>query len=58
MARQRCDQRVNRFSCNYSDALEGSICTFCEEGELLRDSFKGNDAVICDACGTPGAQVW
>ena len=39
-------------------ALEGRACAFCEEGELLRGSYKGNDAVICDACGTPGAQVW
>lgn len=39
-------------------ALEGSTCAFCEEGELLQSSFKGNDAVVCDVCGTPGAQVW
>jgi len=40
------------------EALEGNMCTFCEAGVLLRDSYKGNQAVICDSCHTPGAQVW
>ncbi|SEV81640.1 HVO_A0556 family zinc finger protein [Natrinema salifodinae] len=40
------------------DALDGADCSFCEEGVLVRDSYHGNAAVICDDCHTPGAQVW
>ncbi|WP_169331193.1 HVO_A0556 family zinc finger protein [Natrinema versiforme] len=40
------------------DALEGTDCSFCDGGELVQDSYKGNDAVVCDVCGTPGAQLW
>ncbi len=39
-------------------ALEGADCAFCAEGELVRDVYKGNAAVVCDACETPGAQSW
>ncbi|OAQ54147.1 hypothetical protein HTG_01040 [Natrinema mahii] len=40
------------------DALEGTNCTFCDDGELVRGEYKGNTAVICDSCETPGAQFW
>ena len=39
-------------------ALEGNACSFCDTGTLVRDCYKGNAAVICDECQTPGAQVW
>lgn len=39
-------------------ALEGQECSFCGDGKLVRNTYKGNDAVICDACDTPGAQFW
>ncbi|GAB3021995.1 HVO_A0556 family zinc finger protein [Natronobiforma cellulositropha] len=38
--------------------LEHSSCTFCDDGVLVRDVYKGNDAVVCANCGVPGAQVW
>ncbi|WP_435552679.1 HVO_A0556 family zinc finger protein [Natrinema sp. CGMCC1.2065] len=38
--------------------LEGQACAFCEEGQLVRGSYKGNTAALCDECGTPGAQLW
>ncbi|WP_222912802.1 HVO_A0556 family zinc finger protein [Natrinema sp. SYSU A 869] len=40
------------------DALEGRTCSFCEKGKLVQDIYKGNDAVICDVCATPSAQLW
>ncbi|WP_338041766.1 HVO_A0556 family zinc finger protein [Natrinema versiforme] len=40
------------------EALEGNACSYCKGGRLVQDSYKGNEAVICDECGTPGAQVW
>ncbi|MFB1066364.1 HVO_A0556 family zinc finger protein [Natrinema sp. H-ect4] len=39
-------------------SLEGTDCSFCADGELTQDTYKGNDAVVCDACDTPGAQFW
>ncbi|WP_323171060.1 HVO_A0556 family zinc finger protein [Natrialba sp. PRR66] len=38
--------------------LEGRPCPACTDGELERDRYKGNRAVVCDSCGTPQAQVW
>lgn len=38
--------------------LEGGRCTFCERGELVREVYKSNDAVVCRNCGVPGAQSW
>ena len=40
------------------DALEGTNCPFCDNGTLVRSVYKGNTAVVCDACDVPGAQVW
>ncbi|WP_175607220.1 HVO_A0556 family zinc finger protein [Natrinema saccharevitans] len=40
------------------EALEGERCSFCDRGRLVRGSYKGNAAVICDTCETPGAQLW
>ncbi|AFZ72257.1 HVO_A0556 family zinc finger protein [Natronobacterium gregoryi] len=40
-------------------ALEGRSCPTCDDGGTLeRATYKGNAAVICDACGTPRVQVW
>ncbi|WP_345783334.1 HVO_A0556 family zinc finger protein [Natrialbaceae archaeon AArc-T1-2] len=38
--------------------LEHSDCAFCSDGSLNQMMFDGNDAVVCDNCGTPAAQVW
>ncbi|WP_165874786.1 HVO_A0556 family zinc finger protein [Natrarchaeobius oligotrophus] len=38
--------------------LEGRSCPSCDDGELERGTYKDNEAVICDDCGTPRAQVW
>ncbi|WP_305080117.1 HVO_A0556 family zinc finger protein [Natronolimnobius sp. AArcel1] len=40
------------------DALEGGVCSFCGDGELVRNTYKDNDAVVCSNCHTPGAQNW
>ncbi|RZV11167.1 hypothetical protein BDK88_2405 [Natrinema hispanicum] len=40
------------------ELLEGTSCSFCEDGHLVQERYKGNEAVICSGCGTPGAQVW
>ncbi|MFC4988884.1 HVO_A0556 family zinc finger protein [Saliphagus infecundisoli] len=37
-------------------ALEGDDCTHCDSGTLTRDVYKGDDAVVCEACGVPGAR--
>jgi len=39
------------------EALEGEPCQHCP-GTLERDTYKGNDAVVCPECGTPRAQLW
>ncbi|MFP8953799.1 HVO_A0556 family zinc finger protein [Natrialbaceae archaeon A-arb3/5] len=38
--------------------LEGRLCPACSDGELERETYKDNKAVVCDSCGTPQAQVW
>ncbi|NHN60070.1 MULTISPECIES: HVO_A0556 family zinc finger protein [Halorussus] len=38
--------------------LVGDGCAWCATGTLARDSFKGDDAVVCESCGTPAARVW
>lgn len=38
--------------------LEGRSCPNCDDGELERDTYKDKQAVVCDSCGTPRAQVW
>ncbi|EFW93245.1 hypothetical protein ZOD2009_05257 [Haladaptatus paucihalophilus DX253] len=38
--------------------LEGEECHWCSDGELVRDTYKGNEAVVCDTCETPAAQIW
>ena len=40
------------------ETLNRCDCAFCEDGQLVRGTFKGNDAVVCDACGAPGAQFF
>lgn len=40
------------------EALEGESCTFCDEGELVQGVYKGKNAVICESCETPTAQLW
>lgn len=37
--------------------LEGEPCQHCE-GTLERSTYKDNDAVVCDGCGTPRAQLF
>ncbi|WP_169732107.1 HVO_A0556 family zinc finger protein [Halostagnicola larsenii] len=38
--------------------LEGRECPSCADGRLERGRYKGNEAVICDTCETPRAQLW
>ncbi|WP_408959436.1 HVO_A0556 family zinc finger protein [Natrinema sp. 74] len=38
--------------------LEGRPCPNCSDGELERDTYKTKQAVVCDSCGMPQAQVW
>lgn len=38
--------------------LEGRSCPNCPDGELERDTYKDNRAIVCDSCGTPRVQVW
>lgn len=33
--------------------LEGSECSYCEEGELEQDTYKGSTAVVCGNCDVP-----
>lgn len=40
------------------EQLEHCSCKFCSDGALVRATFKGNDAVVCDCCGTPAVQLW
>jgi hypothetical protein len=38
--------------------LEGRKCQWCSDGRLERGTYKGNEAVVCDSCETPAAQMW
>ncbi len=38
--------------------LVGEKCQWCDNGTLVHDTYKGNEAAICDACETPAAQLW
>lgn len=38
--------------------LEGRSCKYCEAGTLERETYEGNDALVCESCGTPQAQIW
>ena len=40
------------------NALEGNTCSYCDEGTLIYRTFKGNDAIVCNSCETPSAQLW
>lgn len=33
--------------------LIGTACSYCDDGTLTDGTFKGDFAVLCDACGTP-----
>lgn len=52
-------EQASRFSQNnLLKQLEERDCEFCENGVFIVGSYKGNDAVICDTCGTPILQFW
>ncbi|WP_198667925.1 HVO_A0556 family zinc finger protein [Saliphagus sp. LR7] len=36
--------------------LEGRACTYCD-GDLVRERYKGDRAVVCVECGTPAARA-
>ncbi|ELY44315.1 HVO_A0556 family zinc finger protein [Natronorubrum sulfidifaciens] len=38
--------------------LEGRPCPYCAEGELTRDTYKENLAMVCANCETPHVQLW
>ncbi len=37
--------------------VEGTECAYCQ-GTLVSAQYKGNEAVVCDDCGTPAVQIW
>jgi hypothetical protein len=39
-------------------SLVGDDCDWCGAGTLERGEFKGDEAVVCDDCGTPVARIW
>lgn len=39
-------------------ALVGHECSWCVDGALARTEFKGDDAAVCENCGTPAVRVW
>ncbi|WP_343192868.1 HVO_A0556 family zinc finger protein [Haloterrigena sp. H1] len=51
--REQTDQ-----STKLLELLESTSCSFCDDGLLVRDRYKGHEAVVCSSCWTPGAQVW
>lgn len=44
--------------CDPLAQLEQDSCAFCAGGTLVRERYRGNDAVVCDQCGTPAMQLW
>lgn len=38
--------------------VEGTECTWCEDGRLIISSYKNDPAAVCSECGTPGVRVW
>ena len=38
--------------------LVGEKCQWCDDGTLVHETYKGNEAAICDCCETPTAQLW
>lgn len=40
------------------DEIAQEMCSYCEADALARGTYKGNDAVVCEDCGTPAAQFW
>ncbi|GGC68120.1 MULTISPECIES: HVO_A0556 family zinc finger protein [Haloferax] len=39
------------------DSFDEEDCTYCD-GDLVAGSYKDNDAIVCDDCGTPAVQLW
>lgn len=39
------------------NTIEGDECSYCG-GFLSHEPYKGNDAIVCDSCGTPTVQLW
>lgn len=33
--------------------LEGRSCNYCDAGELVKERYKGYDAVVCENCDVP-----
>ncbi|MFC4543278.1 HVO_A0556 family zinc finger protein [Halosolutus amylolyticus] len=52
------DHAVDAAEPSPLDQLEDTACTFCDSGLLVRNQYKGNDAVVCNNCETPAMQVW
>ena len=38
--------------------LTGTDCSWCATGTLERATFKDNQALVCEDCGTPSVQLW
>lgn len=41
-----------------TELLTGQDCKYCTNGTLRKGTYKGTDAVVCDYCDVPTAQVW
>ena len=39
------------------ELLSVSRCQYCD-GDLVRGTFKGDEAILCDDCDTPAVRVW
>jgi hypothetical protein len=38
---------------------EGNACGLAGcDGQLARDEYKGDDALVCTECGVPAVRVW
>ena len=41
------------------EQLRGTDCQYDEcGGTLRREAFKGDEAVVCEDCGTPAVRLW
>ena len=40
------------------ETLVGDGCNWCATGTLAREEFRGDEAAVCEDCGTPAARVW
>ncbi|WP_198526040.1 hypothetical protein [Haloferax sp. ATB1] len=44
-------------SAHLLDSFDEDDYTDCD-GDLVTGSYKDNEAIVCDDCGTPAGQLW